>query len=473
MLKYFSPALQPASLPREQAAHNPSQVDGFAPVASPCSPPAPPPGLAGNLTLQKPPGMSREEWRHPPKTAAPRQPRKSLSATEKSRAHERLIAQIKEQQTKASSPENEAPEPLPAQPATAQSLFARLSGHAYELVQRLPVPGLLPVAAAAQPPQKSSPAQSEPVVLGQNGFLIAEFDFRNSFSAQEKEKEAGTHRDIVKPLAKLAGKAAVHVVPNPQNNAPFLRNILAEGPNSMITGQAYAERPRDQVMIDAVRQHLKKAGIKNKRLNHVVNFANVDFMPKGDLLVLANYGPVGVISPAAKKDLVRVFGHPKNVVHLELNWYLKNSRGADLCYDLDLAFHAMTNARGEKIALIHKPCLALAAESGQSNPGPEAVVKTFEALGFKVIEISQRDQENLALNGLSLDDDSGRLLLPSKNVSSQLQKQLMQHHIEPLFSSKKKVLGHAATDDIPPYGLHCFAVSLRRPEKQIEQKTEL
>jgi hypothetical protein len=223
---------------------------------------------------------------------------------------------------------------------------------------------------------------------------------------------------------------------------------------------------------EAAEAYFIREGISHERMESAINFANVEFVPEADLLVVAD-ATQDPITPSEEAELRRVFGNPANIIHLALS-PLHNRAGSDLCYDMDLAFHAMRNERGDKIALIHKPCIR--ESGGGSVMSRSQVLKALGTLGFKVIDIGSDDQAALAANALSLDTQPGRLLLPSSSISDKLRTQLQENGITTSFSRDGKVLGHKGTDAIPPYGIHCLTVSLRLPESPAgrgPQKTDL
>ncbi|VTU38579.1 hypothetical protein H6CHR_05254 [Variovorax sp. PBL-H6] len=378
---------------------------------------------------------------------------------------ERRVRRIKKGQSEAGI----TIEPLPKADTTNADLWTLVCQGADWLWQSVPAVNLLPVVGATLDDSAQGAGKAEP--LGQGGILVPEFDFRDYQSPREQQTEASTHKDVVRSLGRLAGKENVHVMPS-TGATPFIRNVVAEGPYEMLTSGISSSDIRYGPLRDSAEAYFKKEGIEYRRLESEANLANCAFRPDDDLLVMADGDRASIISPKMKRELTRVFGNPANVIHLELNAERLNSHGQLACYDLDLAFHAMTNVRGEPIALVYKPCIREKASQGRM--GREDVLQALGALGYKVIEISEEDQRNLVANSLSMDDRSGKILFSSKAASKGLREQLEKHHVTPILPAGDKVLGHPAIDHIPPYGLHCITVSLRRPKaKTAPQKKEL
>lgn len=313
---------------------------------------------------------------------------------------------------------------------------------------------------------REPPSEDRPVQLGLGGVLVSHFNFTasQSLSANSRKTEATTHRDVVPVLKEFLGKDKVKILQG-NKGTPFLRNVVAEGPSNMITSGVASHHPQYGPLRNQVERYFDRAGVKYQRMASEVNMANVEFLPESQLLVLADSDLK--ITPFGKAELVRVFGNPENVIHLALDKNLVNKHGAPLCYDLDLAFHALVGVHGERVALIHQPCIQAEPDQQRGIMGRADVLKTLKTLGYSVIEIDAEDQKSLAANSLSVDDSPGKILFTSDKVSDSLRRQLQTHGIEPSFPTNGKDLGHRAYDGVAGYGIHCLTVSLRLPEAEV------
>ncbi|MEO5671141.1 MAG: hypothetical protein ABIR26_10660 [Ramlibacter sp.] len=287
------------------------------------------------------------------------------------------------------------------------------------------------------------------------------------------EESPPANGKIAKALGRFAGEDNVHIVPSsalmaenrlsgarvqarPEVYTPFVRNILAEGPNSMLVPSKVPGQ-YEATLKDVVKE-LGQMGVTVAVAEGMINFANVEWLPAADMLVIADakWG----ISTAMRPAVEKMFGNPKNVIHFRLNDAIVSRLGAPLCYDMDLAFHALRNPAGQWIALFHQGCLQKAPD-GSDLMDAHAVEKTLRALNFSVVPVSAADQELLAANSLSLHDKSGKLQMSHPGISADLLKNLREHDITPVVPDE--VLGEAPSPS-GNYGIHCLTVSLRLPE---------
>lgn len=279
---------------------------------------------------------------------------------------------------------------------------------------------------------------------------------------------------VAKALQSFAGENNVHVVPSTAvrqaekrlagerveefsvPRTPYLRNIVAEGPNSMLVPSKVPSQ-YEGTLKDVVKE-LGQMGVTVAVAEGMINFANIDWQPAADLLVMADakWG----ITPAMRPAVEKMFGNPKNVIHFRLNEAIVNRLGSPLCYDADLSFHALRNPAGQCIAMYHRGCLQKAPDGSDMMDASE-VEKTLKALNFSVIHVSAADQELLATNSLSLHGTSGKLQMSHPGVSADLLNKLREHGITPVLPDE--VLG-VVTSWEPSYGIHCLTVSLRLPE---------
>jgi hypothetical protein len=340
----------------------------------------------------------------------------------------------------------------------ASSIGGASSKVASYIRERLPsnqVPSEVPKAKASK---------KQTFEAGQGGVLVAEFEFK------DPEEGPRTHHDLVPDLERFLGKGKVHVLPMSRRPgiAPFPRNEAFETPLKMITSRQSELNPQYREIHVRAQEYFKNSGIAHEMIPQNLNMANIEYVPSSRLLILADRGNMRLSHPILVKEFKRVFGDPKHIITLELNEELINKRGEDLCYDLDLAFHATRNRDGKDVALIYKPCIA-------ENPtaprmGRQQVLDTLRRLRFDVIEISAEDQHNLATNCLSALDGSGRLLFPNKGISDKLRSDLEEHGLTPVFPESEKGLGNRYARF--PYGVHCLTVNLRRPQSEIERTDE-
>jgi hypothetical protein len=316
------------------------------------------------------------------------------------------------------------------------------------------LPGVDAASAISPDPDKETPQ------LGMGGLLLTEFDFGQS----DPEDKGLSYKDALPSLKKLAGAEKVHVLPNSAKLQPYLRNVVGEGPNSMLTSVAYpgAEGDRLWATRDAAEQYFRDNGIRHERMKNYVNFANVEFIPKLDLLILAS-ADTNPMSAAAEAELREKFGNPKNVIHFELNTSLLSPTGTYKCYDKDLVQATLTNDKGEYLALVHKPCINERASNGRM--GREQALNTLQELGVKRIDIDKQDHNNLATNFLSLEDGQGRAVFSSRNLSVALKKTFKENGVHPVYAAGDKVIGSPIQDR--GFGYHCVGSHIRLPEHVI------
>lgn len=339
------------------------------------------------------------------------------------------------------------------------AVVARVGSVIDSVVQVMPTFG--PAIAVAASVPDAPPAEADQI-------LVSHFDFRGLAASDE----AATHRDLVPVLRRFfnvtdvavsSPPTQISVMPRSGDGVPYLRNVAASTPDGhmLLSGTV---PPHYMPLLDGLAQFLQRRHIAYRMTDYSVNLANVDHLPEADLLLLADTPPHVVLGPEERADLARRFGHPAHVIHLELA-ERRNAWGAELCYDLDLAFHATLNARGEPVALVHLPCIRM--HPAGTAMGRDEVMARLTGLGFQVVEVDEADQRALATNVLG--DGRGRLLMsgPVGSLSPSLISRLAQAGITPVFP-EGLWLGHPARDHIPPYGLHCLTAHLRlpRPSRQ-------
>lgn len=376
-------------------------------------------------------------------------------------ARQALVARIRRQQGRwangleaplPTAPKPSGPSLLSRAGTCLSDLGQRVGSVVHAVVQALPSFGPAPALAAPAPgaPQDAI-----------DRLFVSHFDFRGFAQSDE----AATHRDVVPALRQFFGSSRVTVIPRSGDGAPYLRNLAASTPDGqmLLSGSV---PPNYLPLLEVLARYLTDHHIPFAMTEYSVNFANVEPIPELDLLVLADTPPHVILPPDAKADLVGRFGHPAHVVHLELA-DVRNPFGAELCYDLDMAFLATLNARGEPVALVHWPCIQVRPQGDAI--GRDAVRARLQALGLRLIEVGAQDQRALATNALS--DGHGRLLMsgPSGSLSADLLAQLAAAGITPVFPDRLW-LGHPSRDTLPPYGLHCMTVHLQMPRPPLPQE---
>ncbi len=324
---------------------------------------------------------------------------------------------------------------------------------------------VLPGVGAASVP----PPADEPTVLGEGGYLIATFDFSGAQTAQERKAEVSNHREVADAVKAVAGDKSVSLLQQPARSSyPFVRNLASEGPHGMVISDptALGSMPQAQA-IKNLRSHFDANDIPYDEVNSPVNFADVDYVPAADLLVLAhNAKDPGSPLRNQKVDaqLQRVFGNPENVIRYELDTSAVDKLGRLKCYDGDLAMHIMRNQNGELVALVHKPCIVKDPANSKLLSRQE-VLTNLKELGIQVIEISAADQQELATNVLSIDGQPGHVLMPSDKISDGLKKKLADAGIVVHYAASGKVLGGKLAPGVAMYGIHCMTLNLRKPER--------
>jgi hypothetical protein len=191
--------------------------------------------------------------------------------------------------------------------------------------------------------------------------------------------------------------------------------------------------------------------------------ANLHYDEKLDLLVMMHlpWKDAGYWSlhPSRKKQIdgvITAFGNPKNIIQLFAdNSERYKTRKSLKCYDLDVFFHMTTNAKGEKIALLYKPCVSKFSNIDKMDR--DNVVKQFEELGISIIDLSENDFKKFAANAISL--EPGKILF-GHDVSPELKEQLKKKGMEPFVSPVPIGFTEEIPDAILPFSVHCVAADL-------------
>lgn len=340
------------------------------------------------------------------------------------------------------------------------------------------VSNLMPEFSVPPPSTTSQQSVVEPkktpkVVLGLGGYGVFDFDYTKRRSPEARAREISSYDELKPSIEAVAGEGSV--LSFEHHYYPYPRNLASEGPHSMVTSNIHKLHDEDRSgALARMEAEFKRRGIKFERVSEPVNFADVDYMPSTDLLVLAstpeNRGPLAH-AQRVENELRRVFGDPKNVIRYELDAHAVDKQGRLKCYDADLAMHLMRNKNGDPVALVHKPCI-VTSPTQKGILSRDQVLEALGSLGFKVIEISAADQTQLATNALSIDSKPGHALFPSDKISATLKSKLEANGIEAHYSVDGKVLGGNMNPRAHLFGVHCLTVNLRRPESEIERERQ-
>lgn len=274
---------------------------------------------------------------------------------------------------------------------------------------------------------------------------------------------AGQYEKILqRNLDQAAGKRVVRFIDMPYTyaeNYPYLRNLAIEAKGTVLTcgGQLHKgfQQTRDQIEAYC-RQH----GILYRRLENTVNFANIQYLPSKDLLIIAS-SRIFFFDKNERDELRAAFGNPKNVIHVELDMDKLDDQNGMRCYDLDMGLHLTRNAKAQPVALIYPACIR--AHPDLASSGRRDLLLAMHEMGIGLVELSDADQESLAANSVSWGLPPGEILMPSRSISRKLKRDLKAAGMRPSFPEGDHVLGGSHVDH--KVGLHCMTLHLPLPSK--------
>ncbi len=361
-----------------------------------------------------------------------------------------------------------------------RSIVQWLSSASKAVYQSLPVmPALgLPTADGAALPAKS---------LGEGGVVTITYNF----APQEHDPELfiDTYREILPPgfqpehvprevptiaeplnpgeadsqgirdaLRKLYPHHKIHTVEAlPYCNYPYPRNLAIEGPHGMLTNTREASFRLECARV-ALTRYFDQKGIPYAKApaDLKINFANVQWVPDLDMLVVAD------VDKPTRDWLLKAYDNPTRQLTLFLNNERETPSGKKLCYDMDIAFYVVPTQNDDWVALIHDPCIeewhlqvdsTISTSVQTSTPLSDILAKT----GLKVIRLSEADTLRLTANALTSYDGSGRLLMTDPTMSKKLKKDLQQAGVTPVTAGER--LGHSG-NTISHFGIHCLTLHI-------------
>lgn len=266
-------------------------------------------------------------------------------------------------------------------------------------------------------------------------------------------------------LTDVSSREVHNVVPeHPYDSYPFPRNLVAVGPkDTVVMSDPNVQQPHKRASANAIVKYLEKKNIPYQLLSNPTNMANLHYDEKLDLLVMMHTpwknSDSWSLSPRNKKQIdgvITAFGKPKNIIQLWAdNSERYKTRKSLKCYDLDVFFHMTTNAKGEKIALLYKPCVSKFSKIDKMDR--DNVVKQFEELGISIIDLSENDFKKLAANAIS--PDPGKILF-GHEVSTELKEQLKKKGMEPFVSPVPIGFTEEIPGKIVPFSVHCVTADL-------------
>ncbi len=269
-------------------------------------------------------------------------------------------------------------------------------------------------------------------------------------------------RDYQRELQRAAGPGQIFLIDSGATNEglyPYLRNIAMEANGVLLTSTMNEKKLPNMVRSRHVlEKYCAERGIPFRRTGLPVNFANVEYIPSLDLLIMAS-SRSHFIDAERRKELREAFGNPDHVIHVELDEQKTNKWGGQACYDLDLGFHVTRNANGEPVALIYPDCLRAHPELAEH--GRVAALTTMQQLGLTLLEFDEDERDALAANSVSWGLSPGTIFLSSP-VSKDLRCKLVDAGIKPISPTGGKVLGGLLPGG-NVFGAHCVTLHLPEP----------
>lgn len=311
---------------------------------------------------------------------------------------------------------------------------------------------LFPIPSPRLPAADLRPAPEEP---GQGGIVMLNFDEPVSGVS------AARYRHYIH---QVAGQGTVQLIDGEFDHSslyPYVRNLAIEA-NGVILGSGYCHSSSHEQTRSLIEAHCKRLGIPYQRLASGVNFANVEYVPSRELLIIAS-SHVYPATRSARDELSAAFGHPKHVLHVELDLLPKNEYGGLSCYDLDMALHITRDAEGNPVAMVYPDCLRVHPDIASS--GRREFLLALHELGIKLVEVSESDQRKLATNAVSWGLPRGEILLPHPSVSDELKRALQAAGVRPSFPRRGDILG-GVLRDFTYFGLHCMTLHLPQAERK-------
>lgn len=361
-----------------------------------------------------------------------------------------------------------------------RSIVQWLASAGKAVYQTLPaMPGLgLPTADGAALPDKT---------LGEGGVVTITYNFAPP--EHDPELFINTYREILPPgflpehvpreviaiaeprnageadsqgirdaLRKLYPHHKIHTVEAlPYCNYPYPRNLAIEGPRGMLTNTRENSFRLECARL-ALTRYFDQKGIPYAKApaDMAINFANVQWVPDLDMLVVAD------VDGPTRDWLLKAYDNPTQQLTLYLNHEIQTPDGNDLCYDMDIAFYVVPTQNNDWVALIHDPCIKgwhLQVDSTISTSVQTSTPLSgiLSKAGLKVIRLSQADTLRLTANALTSYDGSGRLLMTDKTMSKKLKNELLTAGVTPVTAGER--LGHSG-NNIIHFGIHCLTLHI-------------
>jgi hypothetical protein len=333
------------------------------------------------------------------------------------------------------------PQPTSDRPgAVAQSLnwLRDLASAAVKRLPALPDPLRVSGAEAATPPDDAYDEGT-----GQ-GIAILRYDIKG----QRQPDETRNQDEAIRSLKRLFGPQNVYVIDarNQGEVYPYLANVadLPEGTTKLLLSGS--GDPAYQDAVQRLKAYCEANDTPYELVPFPINFANI-LQAKGVLLVAdAHY-----FTPSQRKQIERYYGHPKQVLYMRLVSF--DDPLHDECFDVDLTALLMENQHGQGVAFINRKCFVLDPRDGLSI-SPDQAIAFFKAQGWIVIEVSDADRHQLALNAVFL---QGKLLVTRKGLSERFLQDAAAAHVDVVFPVGDKKIGHDGSLT-NPNGLGCITV---------------
>lgn len=333
------------------------------------------------------------------------------------------------------------PQPTDDRPgAVAQSLtwLRDVANAAVKRLPALPDPLRVTGAEAATPPDHAYDEGT-----GQ-GIAILRYDI----NGPRQPDETRNQDEAIRSLKRLFGPQNVYVIDarNQGEVYPYLANVadLPEGTAKLLLSGS--GDPAYQDAVQRLKAYCEANDTPYEQVPFPINFANI-LQAKGVLLV----ADTQYFSASQLKQIQRYYGNPRHVLYMRLVPFddpLHNE-----CFDVDLTMLLMENTRGQGVAFINRTCFVLDPRDGLSI-SPDQAIEFFKAQGWIVVEVSDADRHQLALNAVFR---QGKLLVTRKGLSERFLKDAAAAHVEVVYPVGDKKIGHDGSLT-NPNGLGCITV---------------
>ncbi len=294
-------------------------------------------------------------------------------------------------------------------------------------------------------------------LMAMNCALAAESSCGYVVFEREGESTRGYGDVIANQLRSADVTCDIETLVVPGNGYMFPRNLgLWNGSAVLLGNRAKLEalhRDGKGNSTAVLEQYYRSHGVATAMLPYTINAANIAY--DDGVLVLATADRHGFACESAAqpavgcdnqlRHLARRFGDRSVTLHIE-------PAGAG-CYDLDIYYQPVTDAKGKRYALVYPDCI----KEYPASPGAigrQAFLLALKEAGIEPIEIGDHDVQDLAANFISPERGKLAFTMPINELKGRL---------EALgFTVIQPRRPNSVTRELAPQyvGLHCLTLEM-------------